>query len=241
MSRLPQIPFAFREKTPNQMAQAAEHFAAWMALRRSIREFSSRHVPRHLIELAIRTAVSAPSGANLQPWRFVAISDARIKSQIRQAAEREEYISYEQGRMPDLWRAAVEPLGTDWRKPFLEQAPWLVVVFEEKFRPSDPTDDSPSTAAKNYYVKESVGIACGLFIAAVHNMGLVTLTHTPSPMNFLSTILDRPPNERPYLIFPVGYPATSATVPALTKKEFSEVTEFHVDEPVTAEGKTQQT
>jgi nitroreductase len=175
-------------------------------------------VPRHLIESAIATASTAPSGAHRQPWQFVAISDASIKRQIRIAAEKEEYESYEGGRMSDEWLRALEPMGTNWQKPFLETVPWIVVVFEETYRVGEDASKS-----RNYYVKESVGIACGMFITALHNMGLATLTHTPSPMGFLSEILQRPKNERPFILFPIGYPADDAVVPNLQRKPLEEI------------------
>jgi len=200
------------------MRADARAFHALMSTRRSVRHFSADPVPRDLVELAIRTASTAPSGANRQPWRFVAVSDPEVKRRIREAAEREERISYEGGRMPPEWLEALEPLGTGWRKPYLETAPWIVVVFEEVHGWKD--DGSPR---KNYYVKESVGIACGLFIAALHRMGLATLTHTPSPMGFLREILGRPGNERPYILFPVGYPAPDAEVPDIHRKPLEEV------------------
>jgi len=177
-------------------------------------------VPREWIELAIRTAATAPSGAHRQPWRFVAVSDAALQREIRVAAEAEERRSYEE-RMSDEWLAALEPLGTDWRKPFLETVPWIVVVFAELWEVGED-----GAKIRNYYVKESVGIACGLFIAALHEMGLVTLTHTPSPMAFLNRILGRPENEKPYILFPIGYPAAEARVPALERKRLDEVAIF---------------
>ncbi len=187
--------------------------------RRSVREFASDPVPRELIETAIATANTAPSGANRQPWHFVAVSDPEIKTEIRRRAEAEEREFYEGGRATEEWLEALAPLGTDWRKPFLEQAPWLVVVFKQIH--SIATDGS---RLKNYYVSESVGIACGLFITSVHRMGLATLTHTPQPMRFLSRILERPENERPYILFPVGYPAVESRVPVISKKYPSDVT-----------------
>lgn len=200
------------------MLRRAREFQEEMARRRSVRFFSPDPVPRELIELALRTAASAPSGANRQPWRFVAVSDPEIKRRIRIAAEAEERESYEGGRMPPEWLEALLPLGTDWRKPFLEAVPWIVVVFAERHG-----TNADGTVRKNYYVSESVGIACGLFIAALHRMGLATLTHTPSPMGFLSSILGRPPNEAPYILFPVGYPAANATVPDIPRKPLEEL------------------
>ena len=185
--------------------------------RRSVRHFAGDPVPRELVELAIRCASTAPSGAHRQPWRFVAVDDPALKRQLREAAETEERISYE-GRMPSEWREALAPLGTDWRKPYLETAPYLVVLFEEIH--SHHPDGRPR---KNYYVRESVGIAAGLFIAALHRMGLATLTHTPSPMGFLSALLGRPKHERPVILFPIGYPSADATVPDLRRKSLHEV------------------
>ncbi len=189
-----------------------------MNRRRSVRFFSDRPVPRAVVETAIRLASTAPSGAHLQPWTFVLIGDAEVKRRIRVAAEVEERENYEGGRLPPEWREALAPLGTDWRKPFLETAPWLVVVFEQRYgiKPD-------GSRRHHYYVKESVGIACGFFIAALHQLGLATLTHTPSPMAFLSKLLNRPENERPFILFPIGYPAANATVPDLTRKPLAEV------------------
>lgn len=188
-----------------------------MEQRRSLRFFSSREVPEQVIQDLIMTASSAPSGANKQPWSFVAISGTDLKKKIRKAAEKEEREFYEH-RAPDSWLKDLEPFGTDANKPFLETAPWLIVVFRENVDPM---------GGKNYYVQESVGIACGFLIAAIHQIGLVTLTHTPSPMNFLSSLLDRPANEKPYLLLPVGYPAEDATVPVIEKKSLEEVAQFH--------------
>jgi iodotyrosine deiodinase len=173
-----------------------------------------------LIELAIRTASTAPSGAHQQPWTFVAVSDPDTKRRIRMAAEAEERRSYE-GRMSDEWLEALAPLGTGWQKPYLETAPWLVVLFEQ-VHGTFPD----GSRRKHYYTRESVGIAAGIFVTAVHHMGLATLTHTPSPMGFLRTILERPRNERPFALFPVGYPAADATVPDLRRKSLAEVAVF---------------
>jgi nitroreductase len=224
------VTFAFERLAPDEMRRRAAAFAERMHRRRSVREFAPDPVPRALIERAVAAAASAPSGAHLQPWRFVAVSDPETKRRIRQAAEREERISYEGGRMPEAWRRALAPLGTDWHKPYLETVPWLVVVFAQTHR----LDDA-GRPQSNYYVKESVGIACGLFIAALHDMGLATLTHTPSPMGFLSEILRRPRNEKPYILFPVGYPAAGAQVPDLQRKPLAEVLVWH--EP--GEGETE--
>ncbi|HSR69744.1 MAG TPA: nitroreductase family protein [Acidobacteriota bacterium] len=213
----PHVDFEMEEFEPQEQMRRARDFYREMDGRRSVRFFSDRDVPRELIEYAIRTASTAPSGAHRQPWRFVAVSNAETKHQIRLAAEKEEKLSYQQ-RMPDEWLEALRPLGTDWRKPFLEIVPWIVVVFAESYGL-----DGDGGKRKNYYVQESVGIACGLFIAALHHMGLATLTHTPSPMGFLSHILGRPKNEKPYILFPIGYPSHDATVPDLKRKTLDEV------------------
>lgn len=194
-----------------------------MSARRSVRFFSSDPVPRELIELAIQTASTAPSGAHRQPWKFVAVGDPALKREIREAAEREEHESYVGGRMPAEWREALLPLGTSWEKPYLETVPWIVVVFEEIYGLGPD-----GSKRKNYYPKESVGLACGLFVAALHRMGLATLTHTPSPMAFLSRILGRPANEKPFILFPVGYPADDCTVPDLRRKALEEVAVWHL-------------
>ena len=211
-------PLLCQVQVPGEMVARGQDLYREMSGRRSVRHFSAKPVPRECIELAIRTASTAPSGANRQPWRFVAVSDAGLKRQIREAAETEERLSYEGGRMPLEWLQALAPLGTDWHKPFLETVPWLVVVFEETYQLGPD-----GQRLKSYYAKESVGIACGLFIVALHFMGLATLTHTPSPMSFLSKILGRPENERPFILFPVGYPADEATVPLPTRKSLDEV------------------
>ena len=218
MEQYPFIPYDdYTRLDAAEMASRADAFYQQMDQRRSIREFSSEPVPRELIETAIMTASTAPSGAHRQPWRFVVIGDPAIKRQIRIAAEAEEKKSYDE-RMPDEWLEALAPLGTDWQKPFLEIVPWIVVAFEELYG-----FDEAGNKRKNYYVRESTGLACGLFIAALHNMGLATLTHTPSPMGFLRDILGRPKNERPYILFPVGYPADGVQVPDLTRKPLEEV------------------
>ncbi len=217
MTAYPFVPHDHQRYAPLETRQRADAFFQLMDRRRSVRDFSGEPVPRELIETAIRTASTAPSGAHRQPWQFVVIGDPDIKHKIRIAAEAEERKSYEQ-RMPDEWLDALAPLGTDHHKPFLEIVPWIVVVFEELFG-----FDEHGAKRKNYYVRESVGIACGMFIAALHNMGLATLTHTPSPMGFLREILGRPKNERPYILFPVGYPAPDVQVPDLRRKSLKEV------------------
>ncbi len=215
------IPYRTERVGPAEMLERGRAFYERMNQRRSCRFFSDEPVPREAVELAIKTAGTAPSGAHREPWRFVAVSDPDIKREIRIAAEAEERESYEGGRMPPEWLEALAPLGTDWHKPYLETVPWIVVVFAE-LHGLEPD----GSHRKNYYVKESVGIACGLFVAALHEMGLATLTHTPSPMGFLSRILRRPNNEKPYILFPIGYPATDATVPDLSRKSLDQLAVF---------------
>jgi nitroreductase len=192
-----------------------------MKRRRTVREFSPDRAPFELIELAIRTAGVAPSGANQQPWRFVVVSDSETKRRIRLAAEEEERENYER-RFPDEWLQALAPLGVDWHKEFLEVAPYLIVVFKIDYD-IERLPDGSERKTKHYYVNESVGIACGMLLAALHNAGLTTLTHTPNPMGFLSETLKRPKNEKPYLIVPVGYPVEGAKVPSITKKHLEEI------------------
>jgi iodotyrosine deiodinase len=211
------VPYEFERVPPERMLERAQQFNEHMDARRSVRDFSPDPVPRELIELAVRTASSAPSGAHRQPWTFVLVGDAQLKREIRVAAEREERVSYE-GRMSDEWLEALGPLGTDWRKPFLEIVPWIVVVFAQLW-----AEGADGARRKNYYVRESVGIACGIFVAALHTMGLATLTHTPSPMVFLSEILGRPRNEKPFILFPIGYPSPDARVPDLQRKPLEQV------------------
>ena len=180
--------------------------------------FSDDPVPRELLEYAIKTASSAPSGAHKQPWTYVMTGDASIKARIRSAVEEEERVNYEGGRLPAHWREDLEPLGTDWHKPFLETVPWVVVLFEQRYGVRED-----GSRAHHYYVKESVGISAGLFVAALHRSGLATLTHTPSPMRFLTKLLGRPENERPFCLFPIGYPADDCVVPDLSRKSLDEV------------------
>ncbi len=217
----PFVPLRFESIPESEQRRRAAEFESRMAQRRTVRRFSPRPAPFELIEAAIRIAGRAPSGANQQPWTFVVVSNPEVKRQIRMAAEAEEKESYER-RMPDEWLAALAPLGTDWHKEFLEVAPYLIVVFRQDYG-VQRAPDGGEHKVKHYYVQESVGIACGFLIAALHWMGLATLTHTPSPMGFLARILQRPANEKPFLLLPVGFPADDARVPDIPKKLMSEI------------------
>lgn len=215
------IPLATYQAYPVAEMQArATAFYEEMRRRRTVRDFADRSVPRPVIEDCLRTAGTAPNGANQQPWHFVVVSDPAVKARIRQAAEAEEREFYER-RASQEWLAVLAPLGTDAHKPFLETAPYLIAIFAQVHGISDN-----GGKVKHYYVTESVGIATGLLIAALHHAGLVTLTHTPSPMSFLNEILGRPTNERPFLLLVVGYPAENARVPAITKKSLEEIATF---------------
>lgn len=196
-------------------------FLEWMDKRRSVRDFSDKDIPKEVIENILLAASTAPSGAHKQPWTFCAISNHSLKAAIRKAAEAEEYDSYN-GRMPPEWLADLAPLQTDWRKEFLDIAPWLIVVFKRIYEPGEN-----GKKKNNYYVQESVGIAVGFLLAAIHHAGLVALTHTPSPMNFLHKILDRPEYEKPFLLVPVGYPAAECFVPKLERKGLNEIAIFY--------------
>ena len=209
-------PLRFKRIDPDEQRRLAEDFHERIRTRRSVRKFSSEPVPFELIENAIRCAAAAPSGANKQPWSFVVIRDPETKRRIREAAEAEEKENYEK-RFPDGWLEDLEQLGTDWHKEFLETAPYLIVVFAQDYGLDG------ERKRKHYYVQESVGLAAGFLLAALHLSGLATLTHTPSPMGFLARLLDRPKNERPFLLIPVGYPAEDAEVPALKKKSLDDV------------------
>lgn len=208
------------EYDETEMQARSDQFYKDNQRRRTIRQFSDRPVSREIIENCLKTAGTAPSGANKQPWHFVVVSSSEIKKQIRQAAEEEETKFYDE-RAPKEWLEAIAPLGTDASKPFLEQAPYLIVIFEEKYKL-----DENQQKLKNYYTSESVGIATGLLIAAIHNAGLVSLTHTPSPMKFLEKILNRPENEKAYMILVVGYPSHDAEVPKIYRKELPEISTF---------------
>ena len=210
----------FEEYSESKMRSRSESFLNEIITRRTIREFSDRIVPIDIINNCIKTAASAPSGANKQPWQFVVVKDSGIKAKIREAAEKEEKEFYGH-RATKEWLEDLNQFGTDWHKPFLEIAPYLIVIFRKIY---DLEDDG--TQRKNYYVNESVGIASGFLLAALHHAGLATLTHTPSPMNFLGEILNRPKNEKAFLLIPVGYPAKDAEVPDISKKPFGEISKI---------------
>ncbi len=220
MSDWPFEPLKFNEKSPERMSADALTFYQFLRQRRTVREFSDRPVARDIIENALKTAGTAPSGANMQPWHFVVIQNADLKSRIRQAAEEEEKEFY-QHRASAEWLRALEPLGTDEHKPFLETAPWLIAVFLKKF-----SYNAQGERLKNYYTAESVGIAVGFLLAALHNAGLATLTHTPAPMKFLNTLLNRPKDERPYMLIVTGLPAEQARVPVIGKAPLEEIASF---------------
>lgn len=212
------VPYRPPRIPDEEVTERADLFFELMNGRRSVRMFSADPVPGAAVERAIATASTAPSGAHRQPWTFVLIGDPDLKRQIRRAAEEEERTNYEGGRLPDDWLEALAPLGTDWHKGFLETVPWIVVLFEQRYGL-----DADGKRLKHFYVKESVGIACGMFIAAIHQMGLATLTHTPSPMTFLTKLLGRPENERPFAMLPIGYPADDCVVPDITRKPLDDV------------------
>jgi len=212
------IPYQPLRIEPAAQEERASAFFKEMDARRSVRFFSNDLVPRKLVEQAILTASTAPSGAHRQPWTFVVIGDPQVKRQIREAAEEEERMNYEGGRLPDHWKEALEPLGTDSDKRYLETVPWIVVLFEERYGVAED-----GSRIHNFYVKESCGIAAGIFITALHHAGVATLTHTPSPMTFLTKLLGRPANERPFCMFPIGYPSEDCVVPDLRRKSLGEV------------------
>lgn len=211
------IPNSYPEK---EAIQRSKDYFDFLFQRRSVRDFSDKMVPKEVIENIIMTAASAPSGANKQPWTFCAVSNKTIQQKIKVAAEEEEYKSYH-GRMSQQWLEDLAPIGTDWHKEFLEVAPWLIIMFKKSY------DQIGEQRQKNYYVMESVGIAAGFLIAAIHNAGLVTLTHTPSPMNFLQKILNRPENEKAFLLLPVGYPTPEAMVPDIKRKRADDVIDWY--------------
>lgn len=217
-ARYPFDRYVHQRLDPDEQVRRGRAFQASMAARRSIRTFSSDPVPRELIEIAIATAATAPSGAHQQPWTFAVTDDAAVKHRIRIAAEAEEQRNYEGGRMGEEWTEALARLGTYSSKGYLEDCPWIIVAFAQRYGVR-----ADGRTVKHYYVQESVGIACGLLIASLQQMGLVTLTHTPSPMGFLRDIFKRPSNEKPLILFPVGYPAEPSYVPRLERKSLGEV------------------
>lgn len=220
-NEFPFIDFTRETYSASEMIERSKDFFQWADQRRSVRDFSDKPVPKEVMEHILMTGSTAPSGAHKQPWTFCLISNTELKSKLRALAEEEEKKSYG-GRMSDEWLEDLAPLGTDWQKEFIDIAPWIVVVMK---RPYEIQADGPKR--QNYYVSESVGLASGFLLMAVHNAGLVALTHTPSPMNFIAKALDRPENERPFLLIPVGYPAEDAKVPDLARKPKEEVIVFY--------------
>jgi nitroreductase len=217
----PFVSYEGEKYSPEESLKRCSSFYEWINTRRSVREFSSRPFDRAIIDQAIMAASTAPSGAHKQPWSFCVVTDPELKRRIRDAAEKEEHESYH-GRMSGTWLEDLKPLQTDWRKPFLEDAPYLIVVFKRVY------ETLPDGSRRNnYYVNESVGLACGMLLAAIHTAGLAALTHTPSPMYFLSEFLNRPDNERPFLLIPVGYHANETYVPDLKRKSLEEIVTYY--------------
>jgi iodotyrosine deiodinase len=217
----PFVSYSKETFSATEMIQKSNEFYEWMDKRRTVRDFSATPVPKEVIENILLTASTAPSGAHKQPWTFCVVSDAGIKKQIRAAAEKEEYDSYN-GRMPEEWLKDLRPLQTDWKKEFLETAPYLIIVFKKNYELK--VDGNKGTV---YYANESCGLACGFLLAAIHHAGLAALTHTPSPMNFLSKVLNRPENEKPFLLIPVGYAAEECWVPDLKRKELNAISTWY--------------
>ena len=214
------IPFEYDQVEQKESLERVKSFYSDINKRRSLRMFSDKPVDREVIEYEIKSAGTAPSGAHEQPWTFCAVSNPEIKAKIREAAEKEEYENYH-GRMSEDWLEDLKVFGTDWNKPFLEIAPWLIIVFRKTY------DLEDGVKSKNYYVQESVGLAAGMLLTAIHRAGLVSLTHTPSPMNFLSKVLNRPENEKPFLLIPVGYPADDAEVTDIQRKPLEDISVFY--------------
>lgn len=214
------IPLVYQEVTEEALLQKSRSFYEQMNNRRSVRHFDTKEVPKEVIQNIILTAGTAPSGAHKQPWTFCAVSNAELKLAIREAAEKEEYLNYTK-RMSEQWLKDLEPFDTDWQKPMLTDAPWLIVVFRKAF---DVVDGEKK---KNYYINESIGLACGMLLSAIHHAGLVALTHTPSPMQFLVDVLQRPQNEKAFLLIPLGYPAKNCEVPKLERKTLDEISVFY--------------
>lgn len=217
------IPYSLPVRSDAELVQRVEKIADEMRTRRSCRYFSSKAIPKNLVERLLAIAHAAPSGANRKPWRFVAIDEPSLKRKIRLAAEEEERENYGR-RFPKAWLDALEPIGTDADKPFLETAPYLVVMFRVDWEMFD------GERVHNYYPSESIGIAAGMFLMACHQVGIATLTHTPSPMKFLRKLLGRPTNEKPFLLIPIGYPASDCTVPDLPKKPLSEALQWNAEQ-----------
>lgn len=214
------IPYYQEKYSDEETIIKSDQFYHWCDQRRSVRDFSSRDIPKKVIENILLAASTAPSGAHKQPWSFCAVHASELKKKIREAAEKEEYHNYTR-RMSDQWKEDIQAFATNWEKPFLEIAPWLIIVFKKIY-----DVNNEGNKINNYYVNESVGLACGLLLQAIHYAGLVALTHTPSPMNFLEKILKRPANEKAFLLIPVGFPADDTYVPKLHRKTLSEVAEF---------------
>ena len=214
------IPYSKETYSEEETIRRSNEHLSYMDKRRTVREFSSRSIPDKVLTNIIMAASTAPSGAHKQPWTFCIVTNSQMKSKIREAAEKEEHESYN-GRMPDEWLEDLSYLGTDWHKPFLEIAPALIIVFKRSY------EFAADKKRNNYYVTESVGIACGFLLEAIHYCGLVALTHTPSPMNFLTKLLNRPENEKPFLLIPVGYPAEHTQVPDLVRKNENDVIEYY--------------
>ena len=217
----PFVSYSKESFEPADVIKRSHEFHTWYDSRRSVRDFSDKPIPKEVIENILMSASTAPSGAHKQPWTFCVVSNPDLKKQIRAAAEEEERISYS-GRMSEVWLKDLEPLGTDWEKPFLEIAPYLIIVLKRSYE-----FDADGSKHQNYYVQESVGLACGFLLTAIHNAGLVALTHTPSPMNFLTKLLNRPENEKPFLLIPVGYPLASCWVPDIQRKSLKEVSVWY--------------
>lgn len=220
MKTYPFITYTKETYPEAEVVQRAKDHFEYYNKRRSVREFSDKAIPLEVLENLIRSASTAPSGANKQPWTFCVVTNPELKKQIREAAEKEEHESYN-GRMTEEWLEDLAPLGTDWQKPFLEIAPALIVVFRRSYETVN------GKKKNNYYVTESVGLACGFLLEAIHQCGLVALTHTPSPMNFLCKVLNRPENEKPFLLIPVGYPAENTTVPDIQRKPLTDIAVFY--------------
>jgi len=213
----PFISYSKKTFKSDEVTQRSIRCHEWYDERRSVRDFSDKAIPKEVIENILRSASTAPSGAHKQPWTFCVVSNSETKTKIREAAEEEERKSYS-GRMSDVWLKDLEPIGTDWEKPFLEVAPYLIIVFKRSYEFNED-----GTKHQNYYVQESVGLACGFLLTAIHDAGLVALTHTPSPMNFLTKLLDRPENEKPFLLIPVGYPVSECWVPNIKRKSLDKI------------------